>query len=166
MYIAQLGSRIRQARKARDLTQAALARSAGISRETLIQLESGLARDLGVAKILRLLRIVGLEIVVVDAPMKSGADYIALAASAASTGFRDPLSEDELVRALLSGVPAVGRRPHLRRFLEDSPTELVRGLVTQVAPWAKPGKVEKSLAALAKKLDLSPRPEWMTRGWW
>lgn len=162
MHIAHLGSRIRQARKARGLTQVALARSAGISRETLIQLESGLARDLGVAKILRLLRIVGLELVVVDALTRSSTDYIALAASAASTGFREQLAEDELVRALLSGVPTVGRRPHLRRLLEDSPAQLVRGLVTQVAAWTKPGKVERNLAALAKKLDLRPRAEWTT----
>lgn len=163
MLIAQLGSHIRQARKARGLTQAALARGAGISRETLVKLESGLARDLGVAKILRLLGIVGLEILVVDAPMKAGTDYVALAASAASTGFRERLAEDELVRALLSGVPTAGRRPHLRRLLEDSPAQLVRGLVKQVAAWAKPGRVEKNLAALAKKLDLRPRPEWTTR---
>lgn len=159
MHIAEIGAQIRQARKARGLTQATLAARSGIARETLSQLESGTARDLGIAKILRLLHEVGLEVQILEstAPV---ADYVALAASAGSTGFREPLGQEELVRTLLTGEPPLRKAPHLRRLLEDSPPQIVRGLVSQVSRWTKPGKVAKNLVALAKKLDVEPRAEW------
>ena len=52
--IQELGSEIRKVRQARGLTQAQLARAAGLSRETLNLLESGLVRDLGIRKALAL----------------------------------------------------------------------------------------------------------------
>lgn len=160
MHIAELGARIRQARKARGLTQARLAERSGISRETLSQLESGTARDLGVAKILRLMRVVGLEVLILEPGTTVAADYVALAASAGSTGFRESLGQEELVRALLTGELPLRRSPHLRRLLEDTPPQIVRGLIAQVSAWTKPGKVEKNLVALTKKLDVDPKAEW------
>jgi HTH-type transcriptional regulator/antitoxin HipB len=160
MYMAEVGARIRQTRKARGLTQAALASRAGIARETLNQFESGTARDLGFAKILRLLRVLGLEILLLEKPGEAATDYVALAASAGSTGFRESLTQEELVRALLSGQAPARKGPHLRRLLEDSPPQVVQRLVAQVAAWTKPGRVEKNLEALAKKLDVQPRREW------
>lgn len=160
MYIPEIGSRIRQARKARGLTQATLAARAGIARETLSQLEGGLAKDLGVAKILRLLKALDLEMQLLDAQTRSAIDYVSLAAAAGSTGFREALAEEDLVRALLSGIPPPRKGPHLRRLLEDSPPQLIRALVSQVSRWSRPGKVEKNLTALAKKLDVKARSEW------
>lgn len=158
--MAEIGAHVRNARKARGLTQQALAVKAGIARETLSQFEGGVARDLGVAKVLRLLQAVGLELALLDAASRPARDAVSLAASAASVGFREALSAEELVRSLLTGEPPARKGPHLRRLLEDSPPVVVQRLVLQVAPWSKAGKVEKNLAALAKKLEVEPRKEW------
>jgi transcriptional regulator with XRE-family HTH domain len=160
MYVAELGVRIRQARKARGLTQAGLARRAGISRETLNQLEGGMAKDLGVVKILRLLRAVDLDLVVLEPQGKPTTDYVRLAAVAGSTGFREPLSEEEVVRALITAKAPVRKKPHLRRLFEDSPPTLIRGLVHQVSQWSTPTKLHESLMALVDSLGVVFRPEW------
>ncbi len=60
--LAHLGEQIAQRRKALKLSQAALARQAGISRATLDALENGRARELGFSKITRLLAALGLEL--------------------------------------------------------------------------------------------------------
>jgi transcriptional regulator with XRE-family HTH domain len=160
MYIAELGARIRQARKARGTTQSALAERSGISRETLVQLESGSLKDLGIAKIFRLLAVVGLDVVILETSTAASTDYVALAATAASTGFREPLAGEELVRSLLTGKLPARKAPHLRRLLEDTPARVVRGLVVQVSAWAKAGSVERNVAALARALDVELRTEW------
>jgi len=100
---------------------------------------------------------------VAAAPSGRPADYLAIAATAASVGFRAPLSEEQLLRALLTGVVPENRKPHLRRLLEDSPTELVRNLASQVGAWAKAGRVEKNLTAIAKALDVKGEP-WTKSG--
>ena len=64
MKAQELGQAIRSARKARSLTQAQLAKAAGLSRETLNLLESGLVRDLGIRKVLAVLEALGLELTV------------------------------------------------------------------------------------------------------
>lgn len=162
--MAELGSHLRRARKARDLTQSALAALAGVSRETVSQLESGMAKDLGFAKVVRLLTLVGLDLRTLEIPSSQATDYVALAASAGSTGFREPLGADELVRSLLSGTPPARKSPHLRRLLEDSTPALVAGLVSQVSQWADPEKVRRNLSVLARKLDVVPRSEWTNPG--
>lgn len=160
MQIAEIGSRVRLARKARGLTQAYLAAKAGIARETLSQFEGGASRELGMAKVLRLLRHVGLQLVLVEAGADRTGDPVSLAATAASVGFREPLTAEELIQSLLTGKVPARRGPHLRRLLEDSPPQVVRRIVSQISAWAKPGKVEKNLAALAAKLEVKPRNEW------
>lgn len=45
------GSKMRQARKEKKLTQAQLAEMAGISRKTLSQIETGTVADIGVRKV-------------------------------------------------------------------------------------------------------------------
>ena len=162
--MAELGAHLRRARKARDLTQSALAARAGLSRETVSQLESGMAKDLGFAKVVRLLRLVGLDLRALEISPSQATDYVAFAASAGSTGFREPLGAEELVRALLSGTPPARKSPHMRRLLEDAAPALVAGLVTQVSQWTSPDKVRRNLSLLAKKLEVVPRPEWTNAG--
>lgn len=160
MYLAEIGSRIRRERKARGLTQAALAAEAGIARETLSQLEAGAARELGFGRIARLLRALGLEMRLLESTGQAPRDYVAIAAVAGSTGFREPLSSDELIRALLTGVAPARKGPHLRRLLEDASPAIVRGLLAQVSAWSDPAKVERNLIAIARKLGIEPRSEW------
>jgi|KBSMisStandDraft_5_1062788.scaffolds.fasta_scaffold04043_13 transcriptional regulator with XRE-family HTH domain len=160
MYLAELGARIRQARKSRGLTQAVLAGRAGVTRETLNQLERGVAKDLGVAKVLRLLRAVDLDLLVLEAATRPMTNYVRLAATAGSTGFREPLAEEEVVHALLTAKAPARKRPHLRRLLEDSSPALIQGLVSQVSQWGTPAELQQNLTALARTLDVKVRPEW------
>ena len=60
--LKKIGNRVRDARKAQGLTQAALAAELGISRTTLSLLESGMIPELGVRKVIRILDRLGLEL--------------------------------------------------------------------------------------------------------
>ena len=84
-----------------------------------------------------------------------------MACTTASISFRESLSPDELVHALLSGKVPRNRRPHLRTLLEEAPRPLLEGLVNEVSKWAKPGKVAGNIAKIAAELGVSQR----TRGW-
>jgi transcriptional regulator with XRE-family HTH domain len=164
MYMVQLGARVRLARKARGLTQSALAKRAGIARETLSQLESGTSKELGFAKVSRLLSAIDLDLEIRDTSAARATDYVALAAAAGSTGFREALGGEELVRALLSGRPPARKSAHMRRLLEDSPPRLIAGLVAQISQWVEPRKVQRGLHELAVKLDVASRAEWTKPG--
>jgi transcriptional regulator with XRE-family HTH domain len=62
--LVSIGGHIAQRRKNLKLTQAELARKAGVSRATLDALENGRAGELGFSKIARLLTALGLELTV------------------------------------------------------------------------------------------------------
>ena len=154
MRLQELGFAIRQARVAQGLTQAQLARASGISRVTLNQLESGLFPDLGVRKVAVLLKNLGLELAVTE-PARRGPDFVGMASTSASVSFREPLSEEELIRILLTGKVPANRRPHMRALLDEASPALLRGLLDEVRRWTKPGRAEKNLAAIAKALGTS-----------
>src|SRR5580693_7554122 len=60
--LISLGTRIAEHRKTLKLSQAELARKAGVSRATLDALENGRAGELGFSKVTKLLTAVGLEL--------------------------------------------------------------------------------------------------------
>jgi transcriptional regulator with XRE-family HTH domain len=157
MHLQEIGYQIREARKARKLTQAALARAAGVSRVTLNQLESGLFRDLGVRKLRKVLEHVGLTLSL--EPLDRRPDFVRMAATSASVSFRDRLTEDELIRALLTGRVAPGKRPHFRALFDEITPAIMQGLIAETSRWAKPGKVEKNVLAIAAAVGASKRVE-------
>jgi transcriptional regulator with XRE-family HTH domain len=55
-----LGNAIREVRRQKKLTQAALAKAAGIGRSTLSQIENGSVSDIGIRKVIRVLDYLGL----------------------------------------------------------------------------------------------------------
>lgn len=59
-----IGQNIREQRKRQKLSQAALAKSTGISRSSLSQLETGTITDIGIKKVMRVLDYLGLELTV------------------------------------------------------------------------------------------------------
>ena len=151
MRLQELGFAVRQARAAQGMTQAQLARASGISRVTLNQLETGLFPDLGVRKVAALLKNLGLELAVTE-PARHGPDFVGMASTSASVSFREPLSEEELIRILLTGKIPTNRRPHMRTLLDEASPEMMRGLLEEVSRWTKPGRAEKNLAVIAKTL--------------
>jgi transcriptional regulator with XRE-family HTH domain len=156
MDLEVIGGHIRRARVARGLTQAQLALAASVTRTTLNQLENGVIKDLGIRKIKAILDEVGLELAVADASlMPKSTDFLRVASTSASVGFRETLTEKELLRALLTGNVPPNKRPHLRKLLEESPRALMEGLMYQVGRWARPGKIEKNLDKMAAALGMT-----------
>jgi transcriptional regulator with XRE-family HTH domain len=157
MRLQEVGHAIRRARVARGLTQAELAKTAGLSRVTLNRLEMGTFPDLGARKLQALLENVGLTLAIQPAPKTRRSDFIRLASTTASVSFKEPLTEAELIRALLSGKVPPGKRPHFRLLLEEASPTLMRGLLREVSRWTKPGKIEKGLAAIARDVGATER---------
>jgi y4mF family transcriptional regulator len=72
-----LGVRLRQRREHLGMTQAHVADLAGISRQLLVRIESGHPRaELG--KVMAVVRALGAEVVLAEAPKRSGLDLDAL----------------------------------------------------------------------------------------
>ena len=58
----EIGKYIRQERKKRKMSQAALASMLGMSRTTIGQIENGTVQDIGIRKLIRVLEILDLEL--------------------------------------------------------------------------------------------------------
>lgn len=58
----EIGRQIRQARKQRRMSQAALAGLLAMSRTTIGQIENGIVPEIGVRKLIRIMEILGLEL--------------------------------------------------------------------------------------------------------
>lgn len=58
----EIGKHIRQERKKRKMSQAALASLLGMSRTTIGQIENGTIQDIGIRKLIRVLEILDLEL--------------------------------------------------------------------------------------------------------
>lgn len=163
MRTHELGQAIRNARRARNLTQARLAATAGLSRETLNLLESGLVRDLGIRKVLAVLEALGLVLSVEPRPGRP--DYLRMACTSANVSFRTSLTEDELVHAIVTGKVPKGKAAHLRVLFDEAPLKLLKGLAGEAGKWARPGKLERNLGQLAQDCGASRKiEEWLTTG--
>ncbi len=78
-----------------------------------------------------------------------------MACTSASVSFKETLTPEELVHALLSGKPTPGKEAHFIALIEEAPASLLGGLVGQVGNWAKAGKVEKNLERIARGLGVT-----------
>jgi transcriptional regulator with XRE-family HTH domain len=146
------------------MSQATLAKAAGISRVTLNQLENGSFADLGVRKVQRILDKLGLELAVQPARPKTRPDFVQVARTVANVSFKNELSDEELVGALLKGATPAGRRPHLRALLDEARPAVLKGLVEEVSRWTKPGKVEKNLAKIAGEIGSTRKvADWLKK---
>jgi len=133
MYLFDLGARIREARRKAGTTQTALAAETGLGRTTVNQLEAGVYPDLGIKKVVRLLRAVGLDLAVVPASRGASPDYLRMACVSANVSFRQQLQPEQLAQAILSGAVPAGFRPHLRVIFEEAPQEVVLGAMSQLS---------------------------------
>jgi transcriptional regulator with XRE-family HTH domain len=157
MLIQELGRAIRDARRAKGLTQAELAAEAGLSRNTLNRLENGLFPDLGIKKADAILEKLGMELSIKPVAQElNRPDFVSMACASAGVSFKKQLTPDELTHALLSGKAPPDKEAHFIALLEEAPVVLLNGLVEQVGSWVKPGKVEKNLARIAKQIGLTP----------
>ncbi len=68
MQLYEIGQAVAKRRAELDLTQAQLAKLAGLSRLTVNQLETGKVKDLGVNKLIPLLGVLGIELLAQPRP--------------------------------------------------------------------------------------------------
>lgn len=165
MRIQELGSEIRKARLARGLTQARLAADAGLSRQTLNLLENGLVRELGARKVLALLDKLGIELSIERGARPRRPDYVRMACTTANVSYKSALTEDELVRSLVTGKVPESRAAHIRTLLDEAPAALLNGLAAEAGRWIDPGKLERNLLRLARDAGASRKVgEWLKTG--
>jgi transcriptional regulator with XRE-family HTH domain len=58
----EIGTNIRNERKRQKISQGSLAKTLGMSRSTISQIESGIVQDIGIRKLIRILDHLGLEL--------------------------------------------------------------------------------------------------------
>lgn len=156
MKFPELGRAIRESRVAQGLTQYKLAQLTGLSRTTISQMESGLAPDLGIKKVMRILATLGIELSL--QPLDdTRPDYVSIAARNASVSFKDALTGDELTKILLTGRVPPMKRPHMRALLDEAPAPLIQSLIKQTEKWSKPGRVTGNLEKIIAELKAGER---------
>ena len=75
--------------------------------------------DLGAKKLQGLLEELDLTLAIQPAKRARRSDYVRVAATTASVSFKQPLDEDELILALLTGKVPPGKRPHFRLLFDE-----------------------------------------------
>ncbi len=158
MYFQDIGASVRKARKAMNLTQENLALQAGVSRGTINQLETGVFPDLGVKKLLAILKIVGLDISIHKArkPTPETPDYLEMACVSANVSYKGKLTTDVLAQTLLTGKVPANLRPQLRVVYDEVPPKVFAGLVRQVCHWgSKPESVLRHVRSIGEAIGSS-----------
>ncbi|OJX30604.1 MAG: hypothetical protein BGO74_03550 [Burkholderiales bacterium 68-12] len=159
MNLQEIGQMVQTRREALGLSQDRLARLCGLSRATINQLENGTLADLGVAKLMALLNLLGIELCTQARPLKGNA--LALLSQTASVSYRRALAPAELADALVRGEVPEAIAPHVATVLDEAPLPLILAAVEQVAhsTHTPPKTLWKHLLRWAQALH-SPRPVW------
>jgi transcriptional regulator with XRE-family HTH domain len=152
MQLREVGMHVHDRRKEIGLSQAQLAKLAGLSRTTVNQLESGALEDLGYTKVNHLLGILGLSFDAKERLKKSPA--LKMAAQTASTSYKKILTADVLKNILKSGVVPDDFKPHVMTLLDETPLQLVVSAIHEASiETDTPAKtVMKHVSAMAKDL--------------
>jgi transcriptional regulator with XRE-family HTH domain len=154
MNIKLLGRDFEKARKESGLTQASLAKLAGLSRQTVSDFERGSIEDLGIAKVERLLNLVGLSLGAQPMPQKPK-DWLGMAARSAGARYSNPPTKDQLGDMLAHGNAKLEWKTHVRQVLEEFPAVAFPGLARQIGSefGIGPRNAWRNLEKLAKDLD-------------
>lgn len=110
---------MRDARTALGLTQAQIAKLAGLSRTTISHLESGNLPDLGYLKLVNLLSVLGLNLEL--KPAKGVGKALDIAARTVSTSYHAILGPAQLAQILASGTAPLEYHAHIITFLDETP---------------------------------------------
>ena len=159
MNLADIGQLVHARRTALGLSQARLATMSGLSRATINQLEGGSLVDLGAAKLIALLDLVGINL---DAGTRKGHQGALQSVShSASVSYRTVLNPDALAAAMVDGSLPKGITPHIATLLDEAPLSLIVSAVEEVALSSSmsPKLLWKHVFHWAKDLQ-SPRSVW------
>lgn len=159
MNLTEIGHLIQARREALGLSQARLARLGGLSRATINQLENGKLLDLGAAKLMALLNLVGMDLAAQTRAPRAQA--LALLSQTASVSYRTALVPEALASALVNGALPPAMVPQVATMLDEAPLALIVASVEEVAArtHTPPKKLWKHLTTWAQELQ-SPRVAW------
>lgn len=159
MNLVSIGQLVKQRRQILGLSQARLARMSGLSRATINQLEAGTIVDLGAAKLIAMLDLLGLTLDAAERPQRDNA--LALASRTASVSYKEVLTPEALTDALVGGQLPASITAHVATLLDEAPLPLIVGAVDEVARHTHcPAKtLWKHLLQWAHELQ-SPRTVW------
>lgn len=159
MNLADIGQLIQQRRQTLGLSQARLAKLSGLSRATINQLETGALVDLGAAKLMVLLDLLGLRMDATKHRPRRGA--LALASQTASVSYKRGLDPAALAAALVDGHLPAEITPHVATLLDEAPLPLIVAAVEEAAARSRrPAKMLwKHVLNWAHELQ-SPRTVW------
>ncbi len=155
-----IGPAVLKRRKELGLTQAALARLTGLSRATVNGLECGQLANLSLARLARLLQLLGISLQ--WAPQQDlGNDLLTLAAQLCSVSYRETIPSSVLADALSSGLQPAAYQAHMITLIDEVPLQVIAGAAQAAALKAgiPPAKVWKHLGVWARETQ-SPRKEW------
>jgi transcriptional regulator with XRE-family HTH domain len=160
MNVAEIGRLVRARRIALGLSQARLASLSGLSRATVNQLETGALVDLGVAKLIALLNLLGLSFFA-DAS-KTRQRALQSVSQTASVSYKLALDPTALAAALVDGELPPSITPHIATLLDEAPLALIVAAVEEVAVASSqsPKLLWKHLLQWAHDLK-SPREVWV-----
>ncbi|MCB2018051.1 MAG: helix-turn-helix transcriptional regulator [Hydrogenophaga sp.] len=159
MNLADIGHLVQSRREALGLSQARLARLAGLSRATVNQLENGSLVDLGAAKLMGLLNLLDIDLAAqVRAPRKRALELLG---RTASVSYKTALLPEALTSALVTGALPPDLVPQVATLLDEAPLPLIVAGVEEAArrTHTPPKTLWKHLAAWAHELQ-SPRAAW------
>lgn len=138
MNILEAGNAIQAARLDAGLSQEQLAKFAGLSRVTINQLENGSLDEIGYAKLMNILGILGLDMQI--QPARGLKNALSIAARSISTSYRDAVQPESLAQILRSGIVPPIYRAHLSTLLDEIPLPLVVKAVKEAATTDMPAK--------------------------
>lgn len=159
LRLDEIGRMVRLRREELGLSQARLARLAGLSRATINQLETGTIVDLGVSKLAQLLDLLGLSLRA-EQQTSRGRGLQAISQTA-SVSYKQTLTPKLLAAALVSGELPAKWMPHVSTMLDEAPAKFIVAAVKEAAEsQGVPAKVVwQHLLRWAHELK-SPRSAW------
>jgi transcriptional regulator with XRE-family HTH domain len=159
MNLREIGLKVAHRRTDLGLSQERLAKLSGLSRSTIHHLEKGSLNDLGAAKLLSLLSLLGLDVIAQEHRKKShGLD---MASKTASVSYRTKLQSSVLSHSLACGELPENIYPHVATLLDEAPLEIIVSAVEEAAEinHIAPKIIWKNIVRWAQEMH-SPRSVW------
>lgn len=163
MHLYEVGKAVRVRRLALGLTQLRLARLAGLSRQTVQQLEVGTITDLSFGRVVKLLGVLGLSFALPTIKAREKKRGLWMAAKNASVSYKGEISSEQLRQALTTGQVPSNHQSQLLHFLDETPLQIVVMAVEETAHlgavppahiWACVGQLARQLGSVRSNLWL------------
>ena len=163
MNIYEVGKAVRIRRLILGLTQLRLAKLAGLSRQTVQQLEAGTIADLSFGRVVNLLGVLGLSFTPPTTKAREKKRGLWMAAKNASVSYKGELTSEQLQRALASGRVPANHTSQLLHFLDETPLQMVVMAVEETAHLATvpPVRIWACVAQLARQLESKRSDLWL-----